>query len=85
MASYRAEPMQREEHREALLRLWGENMPDPAIAAVTPARFRWLYDQNPTVQVTLDGTVKADSTTWVFDNETFRVPKPESFFDDYYW
>jgi len=47
MASYRAEPMQREEHRDALLRLWGENMPDPAIAAVTPARFRWLYDQNP--------------------------------------
>jgi hypothetical protein len=39
--------MQPEEHREALLKLWRENMPDEEIARVAPERFRWLYDQNP--------------------------------------
>jgi predicted N-acetyltransferase YhbS len=34
-------------HRDALARLWTENMSDPAIAAVVHERIRWLYDQNP--------------------------------------
>jgi len=39
--------MRTEEHRDALLRIWAESMPDPAIARVTQARFRWLYERNP--------------------------------------
>ncbi|HEU4407137.1 MAG TPA: GNAT family N-acetyltransferase [Polyangiaceae bacterium] len=33
--------------RDALARLWAENMNDPAVAGVVRERIRWLYEQNP--------------------------------------
>ncbi|HEU4537566.1 MAG TPA: GNAT family N-acetyltransferase, partial [Polyangiaceae bacterium] len=34
-------------HRDALSRLWADNMSDPAVAAIVPERVRWLYERNP--------------------------------------
>lgn len=34
-------------HRQALSRLWADNMNDPAVAEVVPERVRWLYERNP--------------------------------------
>jgi predicted N-acetyltransferase YhbS len=45
--SYQAIPYRPELHREALARLWAENMSDQRIAAVTAARMDWLYRQAP--------------------------------------
>lgn len=45
--SYVTTPLRLEEHREALGRLWAENMSDGAIAAAIPARMLWLYEQGP--------------------------------------
>lgn len=40
-------PLRLDEDREALGRLWSENMRDSAIAAAVPARLRWLYEEAP--------------------------------------
>ncbi len=37
----------RDQHREALERLWAENMSDSRIAAVQAKRWKWLYESNP--------------------------------------
>lgn len=37
----------RDEHREALERLWAESMSDRRIAAVRARRWTWLYEGNP--------------------------------------
>jgi hypothetical protein len=51
------------EHREILERLWRENMSDPKIAKVIPARIEWLYEQNP----------EGPARTWLG-----QAPAPES-------
>lgn len=45
--SYVAIPLRLDEHREALGRLWAENMSDTGVAAAVAARMRWLYEQPP--------------------------------------
>jgi hypothetical protein len=39
-------------HRDALLKLWTENMSDTRIADVADARMRWFYAENPIAQPT---------------------------------
>lgn len=45
--SYAAVPMQLQEHRRDLLRLWTESMGDRRIGSVADDRLRWLYGENP--------------------------------------
>lgn len=45
--AYAALPFRSEEHREALLRLWADNMSDRTIAQVLEPRMRWFYESNP--------------------------------------
>ena len=45
--AYTAVPLQLEEHREELLRVWKRNMSDPHIERVADERLRWYYDENP--------------------------------------
>jgi len=45
--SYAVKPLRLDEHREALARLWTENMSDGRISALVPSRMRWLYEQGP--------------------------------------
>jgi hypothetical protein len=46
---YTARPLRLDEdrEREALIRLWAENMGDPRIRDATHERMRWLYEANP--------------------------------------
>ncbi|HEU4404569.1 MAG TPA: GNAT family N-acetyltransferase [Polyangiaceae bacterium] len=45
--TYATLPLDLAAHRDALARLWAENMNDPAVAGVVHERVRWLYEQNP--------------------------------------
>lgn len=45
--SYETLPAQDDEHVEALMRLWRENMSDRRVGSVLSLRRRWLYDANP--------------------------------------
>lgn len=47
MNTYTVTTMCLEEHRDALVGLWRENMSDPRIAGAIPERLRWLYERNP--------------------------------------
>jgi hypothetical protein len=59
--SYAVVPMQIDEHREALLRLWKENSFDPRLNDCAAERFSWLYD----------GSVRNDVGTWLaIENES---------------
>src|SRR5688572_21859404 len=40
------------EYRDALLRLWADNMSDPRIGSCLPERYSWLYERNPAGQPT---------------------------------
>jgi hypothetical protein len=44
---YSVTPLRLDQHRDALARLWAENMRNPAIAAAVPQRLRWLYEEAP--------------------------------------
>ena len=44
---YTARRFRPEEDREALLRLWADNMSDPKMRDATHGRMRWLYETNP--------------------------------------
>ena len=45
--TYAVTPCRLDEHREALERLWADNMSDQRIAEVLADRLRWLYAQGP--------------------------------------
>jgi hypothetical protein len=42
--TYAVRPLRLDEDRDALGRLWAENMSDAQVAAVLPRRLRWLYE-----------------------------------------
>lgn len=44
---YSTIPMRLAEHRDALIKVWSENMTDPNVKHAAPERLRWLYDENP--------------------------------------
>lgn len=50
--TYKVVPLRLDEHREALARLWAENMIDERIASVIPRRMSWLYEPGPAGSVT---------------------------------
>ena len=45
--AYTVTPLRLDLHREALARLWAENMSDVRIASVISERMRWLYEEGP--------------------------------------
>lgn len=45
--SYSVTPFRPDEHRDALARLWAENMSDPRVGSLLPERMRWLYEECP--------------------------------------
>jgi len=59
--TYAVEPLRLDKHREALARLWAENMTDERIASVIPQRMRWLYEPGPDGPVTTVLALYAES------------------------
>lgn len=45
--AYAVIPFELGRHRDALARLWAENMTDERVAHVIPQRMRWMYEQAP--------------------------------------
>ncbi len=45
--AYTVTPFRLDAHREALARLWAENMSDARVAFAIPERMRWLYQEGP--------------------------------------
>jgi hypothetical protein len=45
--SYSATPLQLSAHRDALIKLWSENLGDPLIRERAAERVRWLYERAP--------------------------------------
>jgi hypothetical protein len=50
--TYAATQLRLDEHRDALGRLWVENLSDARIGAVVPKRMRWLYEEAPLAPAT---------------------------------
>lgn len=59
--TYAVEPFRLDKHREALARLWAENMTDERIASVIPHRMCWLYEPGPDGPVTTMLALHAES------------------------
>jgi hypothetical protein len=45
--SYTVTPFRQDEHREALARLWTENMSDQRVRSLVAERMRWFYEDGP--------------------------------------
>jgi hypothetical protein len=50
--TYAARPLRLPDDRDALARLWADNLSDTRIVAAIPDRLRWLYDECPDGRVT---------------------------------
>lgn len=72
--SYAVRPLRLHEHREALGRLWAENMSDPAIASAIPDRMRWLYELGPDGPATTVLAIDAGSGQVVGCGSFFNHP-----------
>lgn len=68
---YTALPMDVEEHRNEILKLWIDNMSDRRISDVATRRFPWYYNENP------DG---APTTTVLLDDGAGQIVGSGSFF-----
>jgi RimJ/RimL family protein N-acetyltransferase len=72
--AYAATPLSLDAHRDALSRLWAENMSDERIASVIPGRMRWLYEQGPEGATTTVLGVHAESGALVGCGSFFHRP-----------
>lgn len=70
--AYTVTPLRLDVHREALARLWAENMSDVRVASVVSDRMRWLYGEDPERRTTTMVCVDSDSGEIVGCGSFFR-------------
>ncbi len=72
--AYTITPLRLDEHREALARLWAENMSDVRIASVISDRMRWLYEESPEGRATTMLCLDSGSGEVVGSGSFFQRP-----------